>query len=302
MTRNLVSTLALTALFAAVACNTTLSDTIFSPNPDGYGGSGSGTGGSGSGASGTGSSTGTSMTTGDIPCEVADVLAAHCDACHANNIPPILRGRADFLAPATDASKTLGQVSVERMQATTDPMPPDGAPAADAAIMAAWVSDGMPAGDCGSGGGGGAGPNPYDTPEQCSSGNTWNNGDNGGDRMYPGRACNNCHKNEKPDEIFSIAGTVYPTAHEPDNCLGVGTGEATIEVTDNNGAVTTVSTNSSGNFRSKANYAWPITVRVLAGGKSLAMVTKLDPPGGDCNTCHNLGGTDGAPGRIILPF
>jgi hypothetical protein len=289
----------------AAACNVVLEEDIFSPNPDSYnGGSQLGSGGeAGTGVGGGSTTSSGSGGAGDIPCDVADVLAAHCDQCHAANIPPMLRSRADFMAPSTsDPSKSMAEVSLERMQDGQNPMPPDGVPpSADVQIFADWVGAGVPAGDCG-GGTGGAGGSPYDTPVTCTSGQTWNNGDEGTSRMYPGRACNDCHASEKPDEIYSFAGTVYPTAHEPDDCLGVGSGDAVVEITDDNGNVHTATTNSSGNFSSNAGIAFPATVRIVVGNQSLEMVTPLMAGDGDCNTCHTQDGSDGAPGRIILPF
>ncbi|MEZ4444653.1 MAG: hypothetical protein R3B72_36600 [Polyangiaceae bacterium] len=156
-----------------------------------------------------------------------------------------------------------------------------------------------PTGDCGSGAGG-MGPNPFDVDPVCTSGQTWNSGSDGGESMYPGQACNDCHQTEKPDAIFTFAGTVYPTAHEPDDCLGAA--GAQIEIVDDAGAVTTTTTNGSGNFTLNGSFAFPVKVRVIAGGKSLPMVTALQPADGDCNLCHTQNGADDAPGRIILPY
>jgi hypothetical protein len=280
------------------ACSV-LEQNLFSPLPEAYqagdGGAGA-SGGSGDGGSGAGSSA------DDLPCDVVAVLAEHCDSCHAVSTPPLLRSHADFTAPApSDPSKSLAEVSLERMQDAASPMPPSGLPpAADVQVFAAWVAAGVPAGDCG--GIGGAGGSPYDVPPMCSSGQTWNNGDNDGAQMYPGRACNECHAVEKPDQIFTFAGTVYPTAHEPDDCLGVGAGDAVVELTDANDVVVTATTNSSGNFTETGAFAFPVTVRGVANGMTLAMATPLQPEDGDRNTCHDQDGNNGAPGRIILPF
>jgi hypothetical protein len=121
--------------------------------------------------------------------------------------------------------------------------------------------------------------------------------------MTPGRACIACHSGPVGDEgpRFLFLGTVYPTAHEPDDCNGVG--GVQIEITDANGVVQTVTARSSGNFYAAgdpADLRFPITARVLRGTKVLPMVTPITT--GDCNTCHTQEGKEGAPGRIILPW
>ena len=168
---------------ATAACNLSLEKTLFAPNPDGYS---EGSGGGGGGSAAGGSSTGSGM--GDIPCDVAAVLETHCDSCHAANIPPLLRTRAEFMGPAdSDSSKSMAEVSLERMENTASPMPPDGVPpAADVQVFADWLAAGLPAGECG-GGSGGSGGSPYDVAPTCSSGEIWDQGDSEGRRMYPGQ-------------------------------------------------------------------------------------------------------------------
>ena len=72
-------------------------------------------------------------------------------------------------------------------------------------------------------------PGAFDTATICTSDEYWvdeyeDEDDDeleieGDERMRPGHACIACHQaNDGPD--FAIAGTVYATAHEPDNCNG----------------------------------------------------------------------------------
>ena len=66
-------------------------------------------------------------------------------------------------------------------------------------------------------------PDPFSVAPACTSGKMWTGGTDGSGSMQPGvYACINCHKSsggEAPQ--FKIAGTLYPTAHEPDQCNGV---------------------------------------------------------------------------------
>ena len=96
---------------------------------------------------------------------------------------------------------------------------------------------------------------------------------------------------------YTLAGTVYPTAHEPDDCDGVG--GLTVVVTDANGVVTNVTVNQAGNFSSRAKIAAPFHVKVTNGTKERAMAGSLTA--GDCNSCHTLAGANGAPGRVMAP-
>jgi hypothetical protein len=98
---------------------------------------------------------------------------------------------------------------------------------------------------------------------------------------------------------FKIAGTVYPTAHEPNDCDGVAGGNLSIVVTDAKGGVLSLPVNSAGNFYSKSAVAAPFHVKVTDGTKERAMPDTLTA--GDCNSCHTETGVNGAPGRIMAP-
>jgi hypothetical protein len=248
--------------------------------------------------------------TSGLPCEVAAALANNaCFDCHGSPLrggaPMALLSYADLTAMSDeDPSVTVAARCVARMQDAASPMPPGAgvtADAADVAALQAWVDAGLPEGDCQTD----PGPDPFDVPVACSSGQFWTLGDNEDYRklMHPGRACNACHAEKEPGEsqlIFSVAGTVYPTAHEPDECLSTSVGEAIVEITDRNGVVTTLKPNANGNFATrKSGFAYPYTAKVIVGDKERVMHAPQDD--GDCNGCHTQDGTNDAPGRILLP-
>ena len=277
------------------------------------GGQGAGAGNGAANGSGTGAGAGSGAQTG-LPCDIATILATNCLGCHSN--PPVggapnpLVTYADLTATSSNGG-TMADRSIIRMKDATAPMPPAPSPAvsaADIAAFEAWVDGCMPMGDCG--GAGGAGPSPYDTPEVCSSNDTWTGGDEGSNHMFPGRACINCHDNPPPgaDEsgpTLLVAGTVYPTAHEPDDCNGVnGGGTTTVEITDANDNVFTLAVNAVGNFMlepDQGSVTLPIRATVRQGDKLRAMTAAV--PSGDCNSCHTLQGSGNpkAPGRIMAP-
>jgi hypothetical protein len=112
--------------------------------------------------------------------------------------------------------------------------------------------------------------------------------------MEPGYSCYNCHGLQ-----FTIGGTVYPTAHEPDYCDGVDVQGATVVLTDAQNNKIALTPNSVGNFYSDQMVVMPFTAVVSYQGKSNAMTTPQT--NADCNFCHTQGGDNCAPGRIVLP-
>ena len=244
-----------------------------------------------------------------LPCDVQALLWARCVGCHSTppsgGAPMSLQTYADLTAPSpTSPSQTAAQMSVARMQDTARPMPPAGntpATAQEVAAMQAWVSAGTPKSSCGDSGAPAA-ASPYTTPTQCSSGATWTQGNQGSSAMRPGDTCISCHARtggEAP--TFTIAGTVYPTAHEPNDCNGASgtTTGATVVITDANGASFSVSVNGVGNFSSSRAVATPFRAKVVAGGRERAM--SAAQTSGDCNSCHTEAGASNAPGRIMMP-
>jgi len=160
---------------------------------------------------------------------------------------------------------------------------------------------GAPAG-VGAGGGGGSGgttPDPFSVAPTCTSGTMWTQGNKGSDNMNPGRACITCHSMGDGPSL-TIAGTVYPTAHEPDLCNGAnGTNGARVVITGADGQTLTLTPGSSGNFNSRTRVMLPYHAKVTYMGRERAMGAAQTT--GDCNSCHTQSGATGAPGRILLP-
>jgi hypothetical protein len=115
-----------------------------------------------------------------------------------------------------------------------------------------------------------------------------------GDTMQPGNSCASCH-----GTLFSLAGTLYPTAHESTNCDGVNVTGAIVTITGADGNTLTMSPNSVGNFETSRTVVMPFTAVVSYNGVTNAMTTPQKT--GDCNSCHTQSGANGAPGRIVLP-
>lgn len=240
----------------------------------------------------------------DCASGVADVLAS-CQTCHSS--PPTggasssLMTRKQLMArSASDPSKTVAQVSLDRMQDAKNPMPPSGvASAGDVAKLDAWIKAGMPGGDCG------GGTNVFAGGSVCTSGKTYTGKED--NNMRPGEACNACHKKER-EKTFALAGTIYPTGHEPNDCVGVTDGSVVVVVTDGTGKETKIpaSPRNNGNFvLERATFTKPVHVRVESadGSKKRIMAAELNLAGGDgdCNTCHTEAGANKAPGRIAAP-
>ena len=143
---------------------------------------------------------------------------------------------------------------------------------------------------------------PYATPSMCSSNMHWLLGNHGSILTHPGGMCIQCHTSMARGPVFSFAGTLYPSAHEPDDCYGadgLNGSEMHILVTDATGATQDVLTDQSGNFWSQTAVTFPITAVVSHDGRTRAMTTHA--PTGDRNACHTESGQTAAPGRIMLP-
>lgn len=121
--------------------------------------------------------------------------------------------------------------------------------------------------------------------------------------MHPGTACIACHLKPAGGPRYAVAGTLYPTAHEPDDCNGVSFASAPgaqVVITDANGMVHTLEPNDVGSFYfESSSFAYPYRAKVVYQGRERAML--LEQKDGDCNTCHTQDGTQAAPGRIVLP-
>lgn len=240
----------------------------------------------------------------DLPCEVQSLLARRCQSCHSAMPPGPLLSRADLIAASrTDTSQSTAAVALERMAISTPlRMPPSPLEAADAQEIEefrAWLEQGMPEGDCHDVVD--AGTDPYDTPVVCSSERHWTGGNEESPLMRPGGACITCHEAEREGPRFVVAGTLYPTAHEPDDCYGVSSkAGAEVVVTDAAGVETRLSVNASGNFfLEEASIQLPYRARVEYDGRMRVMVEAQT--NGDCNGCHSEAGSQNAPGRVFLP-
>lgn len=241
----------------------------------------------------------------NLPCDVQTLLQTKCQSCHGN--PPIggapmaLVTHADLTAASTkDPKLTNAQIAVQRMQDSVRPMPPDGtATPDDVATLQKWIDAQYPKDTCA--GVDAAPPNPYDTPTVCTSGLS-SSADIGRELMHPGGMCNTCHAKRGVSKRFTIAGTVYPTAHEPDDCYG-SSGSATgakVQILDMDGNVQlTLTPNARGNFYSSTTIKKPFTAKVVVGDQARVMTTPQTD--GECNSCHTETGTNDAPGRIMLP-
>jgi hypothetical protein len=277
----------------------------------GAGGSGGAGGAGGSSATGSGGGGGrdAGVPGGTLPCDVQLLLTNRCDSCHgstpASNAPRSLVTYADLTSPdLSDPSLTEAQMALQRMQSTTSPMPPaPAAPATSAEIAALqnFIKSGYASGSC-AGDAGTPPPDPLNAAPTCTSKVNWTRGTNGSSQMEPGQACISCHAGSGGEApTYVIAGTLYPTGHEPDNCNGVnGTTGARVVVTGKNGASVTLTPNSAGNFYSSSSLPPPYQAKVVtSAGLERVMTTAV--PSGDCNSCHTQSGSSGAPGRITLP-
>ncbi len=151
-------------------------------------------------------------------------------------------------------------------------------------------------------------------PLVCTSGKTWTNGDRGSVNMHPGRACVTCHT-DNGGPTFDFGGTVYPTAHEPNDCDGVNgsTLGLSVVITGADNQQYMFPVNSVGNFNSGlVRVMMPFHAYVASGCTQAEAGAQVDCTGkirgmveaqktGDCNSCHTEQGTNSAPGRIQAP-
>jgi hypothetical protein len=242
--------------------------------------------------------------TSGLPCDVAEVFGQHCTLCHTDPpqgfAPRPFLTRDELVQPlASDPSMTYADLAVQRM--TSHVMPPAPWPPVDAseiAIVQSWITAGMPAGTC-------AMPtSPYDGPTTCTTGMHWTGGDTSSELMHPGQACIACHAGLTPAHtpLETFAGTVYPSIHEPTDCNGASgaTDPITVTVLDHDGTMVTATANAVGNFSSTTPIVLPIQwATVTYQGRTRAMAAPA--ASADCNGCHTVGGSNGTPGRILLP-
>ncbi|MCA9603661.1 MAG: hypothetical protein R3A78_03840 [Polyangiales bacterium] len=257
-----------------------------------------------------------SGSTGDgLPCEVRELVQTYCATCHsaanATNAGVVVVNYAGLRAASPSSpSSTVAYEALVKMRSAVDPMPPAGPrPSAEAvAAFASWLRAGMPPGQCEGGAttpddagvpADSGGPDPFAADPVCSSAQSWTGGNQGSQNMNPGQACIACHKSIGFAPTFAAAGTVYPTAHEPNNCFGIASQGATVTIKDATGATQSATVNQAGNFYFWQPFTPPYTATVTFMGRTRQMLTPQQS--GDCNSCHTQSGTSGAPGRVLLP-
>ena len=244
------------------------------------------------------------VTPSGLPCDVAMVLATYCGSCHggtpAGGATFSMVRREQLLGPSiTMPAVSMGDLAVQRMRSSTMPMPPGMTPTvpeADVAILEAWLAAGGPEGSCE------LPPDPFAGPDTCTSGTHWTGGDRESPLMRPGGVCIRCHTDMREGPLLTLAGTVYASGREVDDCNGLGStarDPITVDVIDAMGRTTTMTPNAAGNFFSNAVVTLPITAVVRYQGRERRMLTPV--MSGDCNSCHTLRGTEMAPGRIVVP-
>ena len=252
---------------------------------------------------------GTGLATG-LPCDVQGVIENRCIACHSGELPPPLLDYDDLKAPSKKyPGKTMAEAALEEMKAKTMPPTPAVPPEDDEiASFEEWINGGTqknpeacttpPPSAPGDGGvlDGGA-----DGGATCTSGKTWTGGNDGSPLMNPGEACNACHQQQGGPNL-RIGGTVYPSLHEPNDCIGSAPPpQLRVVVTDSRNRTFNMIVNASGNFVTEngARPRPPLRAAVTDGVKTRPMQGTVTS--GDCNSCHTQNGLNGAPGRILAP-
>ncbi len=239
-----------------------------------------------------------------LPCDVALVLTTYCGSCHggtpAGGATFSLVRRDQLLGPSvTMPAVPMGELAVQRMRSTTTPMPPGMTPTvpeADVALVEAWLAAGAPEGSCE------LPTDPFAGPDTCTSGTRWTGGNRESPLMRPGGMCIQCHTDMREGPPLTLAGTVYESGRELDDCNGVGSSARdpiTVDVIDATGRTVSMTPNAAGNFFSESAVTMPITAVVRYQGRERRMIAPV--PSGDCNSCHTLRGALMAPGRIVVP-
>lgn len=128
----------------------------------------------------------------------------------------------------------------------------------------------------------------------------------GAHEMFPGLDCVGCHQKNKDTRAPQLVagGTVFPSLHEPDRCIGVAGVKVTITEGDAGRTYERV-TNGAGNFFIEEDDArlWDaknLTVKLEYKGITNAM-SAGSSNSGSCHTCHTKTGRGGSPpGRICI--
>ena len=254
------------------------------------------------GSNGSNGTSGADIGASGLPCDVAQVLANNCWSCHGTTPT---KDAALSLATYDDlmkkkGSKTYAQVSLDEINAGS--MPKGGGMSdADKAAFAKWVNGGAASGSCSDPSLTATDDPALNASPTCTSGSMSRVRE--GSTMKPGEACVACHDKDPEAPSLLIAGTVFPTGHEPNDCNSkVPSGTPAVQVLDANGkVVASLKVNTVGNFYSgSTSIPKGGKVQVVVGDKVRAM--KDTPESGDCNSCHTQNGTNDAPGRIVSPL
>ena len=92
---------------------------------EGCGGSGDSAGGAGGGTAGAGGGCTEEATSGDLPCDVADVLKARCQNCHTD---PLMNNAKFPLLTYEDTQVDFGTTGKRRWQRMAEVIAPSGLP------------------------------------------------------------------------------------------------------------------------------------------------------------------------------
>jgi len=148
-----------------------------------------------------------------------------------------------------------------------------------------------------------------DVPEgpsgPCTSKRWWTGGVMASAAMTPGRPCIACHAASAAAPKYAIAGTVYETKLEEDDCNGADPPWALGVMNEFDGPEFMQRTppSAAGNFfiQMSSNFPNRVFVKIVAGDKESKMIGAVTIPS-DCNTCHSVRGDGGAAGRIVKPM
>ena len=138
---------------------------------------------------------------------------------------------------------------------------------------------------------------PAPTPDECSTNQVWDGGDEESPLMHPGGDCIGCHDDQGEGPGYGVAGTVMGAYDEPTDCYGIE--DVTVRLTDDLGEVHEAVTNAAGNFYFHEDVPGPFTAEIERDGVVRAMLTPQTD--GNCANCHTEVGENAAPGRILVP-
>jgi mono/diheme cytochrome c family protein len=251
----------------------------------------------------------------------------------------------DFRRPAkSEPGRITADVVVKRITSTDvllrmPPVPGDALTAAEIQTLRKWIESGMPLTGCTAPpaprhDGGSTSPPPLPPMRAptlspplpaARAAPPGSNGTSGSSLMQPGVACINCHSRSGGDDDliakdgdgeggeggeggprFTIAGTVFPSAHEPNQCYGSASRAPPSSSSTAPASPSPPPVNSAGNFFSSTSRPRPLPRQGRPSRDASASCSAWCPTG-HCNMCHTqtgatvVSGGMRAPGRILLP-